>query len=394
MNAPHRVALATGTLEVQAREAAFPLEELCGFAARNNRKRGFLFLSKVLGKHWPARPSRMRDLHRFLASGLRLGPGPWLFVAMAETATGLGQGVFEAALEQHPRAKSLFLHSTRYRLDGHPYLGFQEHHCHAPDQYLYEPIRAEHRDLFETARELIVVDDEISTGSTLCNLVDAYRARNPRLERAHFTCITSFSGAASAERFGERLGLPVNCVAALHADFSFRPESGAFSDEAPPAVGDNTCAPGQIAEDCGRFGIHYALDIPRQDIERLTEGLAPRSRVLVLGTGEFMHVSFRIGLLLEEQGHAVAVQSTTRSPILIDADVCRRLVFGDNYGEGITNYLYNVDPGGFDRTIICHETPVEGLEGLMRALGGSCLTYRYPASPASPGASGTTSHQD
>ena len=36
-----RAELETGVLTVEVREAAFPLEELCDFAARNNRKRGF-----------------------------------------------------------------------------------------------------------------------------------------------------------------------------------------------------------------------------------------------------------------------------------------------------------------------------------------------------------------
>jgi hypothetical protein len=134
-----QVELPTGWLSVQVREAAFPLETLCGFAARNNRKRGFLFVSKVLGKHWPACPSLMRRVHTHLAASLDLGPGPWTFVAMAETATGLGQGIFEATLDRHPGADALFLHSTRYRVAGRPYLTFQESHCHAPDHYLYLP---------------------------------------------------------------------------------------------------------------------------------------------------------------------------------------------------------------------------------------------------------------
>lgn len=382
----HRVGLETGTLEVRVREAAFPLSELCGFAARNNRKRGFLFLSKVLGKHWPAVPSRMRRIHEHLASRLALGSGPWTFIAMAETATGLGQGVFEAALDLHPGARALFLHSTRYRVAGRPLLEFQEPHCHAPDQYLYEPVRPDHRTTFRTARELTVIDDEISTGTTLCNLVDAYRRRNPHLERVHFVSITNFSGTDSAERFSRRLGLPVHCVAALHADFDFQPAQSLEAEPAPAAVGNNARAPGEIAEDLGRFGIDRALCIPETDLDRLSADLRSGDRVLTLGTGEHMHSAFRVGLALEARGFDVAVQSTTRSPILVGADVERRLVFGDNYGEGIPNYLYNVAPGSFARTILCHETPSESLGELIQQLGERCLTYRCPAPPLRDGA--------
>ncbi|MBK1717657.1 phosphoribosyltransferase domain-containing protein [Thiocystis violacea] len=375
-----QVRLDTGVLNVRVRESVFPLDDLCGFAARDNRKRGFLFLSKVLGKHWPATPGRMRAIHQHLASRLDLGAGPWLFVAMAETATGLGQGVFEAMLERQPDAEALFIHSTRYRVAGHSPLEFQEPHCHAPDQLLYAPIQPERLARFHAARELILIDDEISTGVTLCNLVSAYRRLNPRIERIHFVSITNFSGTDSAERFSARLGLPVECVAALHGDFEFQPTDSPLTGEAPAAVGDNRREPWQLAENAGRFGIEHPIEIASEELTRLVAGLVPGARILVLGTGEFMHVAFRVGLGLEALGFIVAVQATSRSPILTGADVERRLVFGDNYGEGIRNYLYNVDPGDHALIIVCHETPRDGLDDLTQALGAGCLTFRYPKS--------------
>lgn len=373
-----RVELATGVLRVDVREGAFHLDQLCGFAARNNRKRGFLFLSKVLGKHWPARPSAMAGLHRHLASALDLGPGPWLVIALAETATGLGQGVFEALLERHPDRPALFLHSTRYQLEGRPRLAFEESHCHAPQHYLYEPLTPEHQRLFHGARELILVDDEISTGNTLGNLARAYRARNPGLARVHCLAITNFSEPGCAARFTAHIGVPTRCVAALRGHFSFTPREGE-TPTPPAAVGDARCEPGRVAEHLGRFGIHRPLTPPPEDLGALAAGLPAGAPVLVLGTGEFMHPAFRVGLSLEARGFQVAVQATTRSPILLGADVRRRLVFPDNYQEGIPNYLYNVDPRGYARIILCHETPAEDLGELSRQLGPACRTYRYPS---------------
>lgn len=373
-----RVRVPTGELAVRVRAAAFELTQLCGFAARDNPKRGFLFVSKVLGKHWPAAPGQMRRIHDHLAAQLDLGPGPWLFIAMAETATGLGQGVFESALAQWPGSAALFVHSTRYQVPGLSYLEFLEPHCHAPDQYLYAPIDPDQLALFRAARQLVLIDDEISTGTTLCNLVDAYRALNPAIAGVHFVAITNFSGADSAARFSARLGLPVRCVSALDGDFSFTPGDWSFSTATPPAVGDKRRAPGQIALDLGRCGIDRALELRHADLDRLTAGLPAGAAILVLGTGEFMHLAFRVGLALESRGFTVAVQSTTRSPILIGADIQRRLVFADNYGEGIRNYLYNVDPTDYARILVCHETPLEGLDELVQQLGPACLTYRYP----------------
>ena len=91
----------------------------------------------------------------------------------------------------------------------------------------------------------------------------------------------------------------------------------------------------------------------------------PGQRVLVLGTGEFMHASYMLGAGLEALGLDVVVQSTTRSPILKWGSVSAALAFPDNYGEGVTNFLYNVTPGMYDHVFICHETaPNDALRGL------------------------------
>ncbi|WPL19672.1 hypothetical protein Thiowin_04813 [Thiorhodovibrio winogradskyi] len=378
----HRIELDTGVLRLRVRKARYPLEDLCGFAARDNPKRGFLFVSKVLGKHWPVTPGRMRELHAHLAWRLELGAGPWLCMAMAETATGLGQGVFEALLERDPSAQALFVHSTRYFLPGWPRLEFEEAHCHAPEQCLYEPREPHLRARFRAARELILIDDEISTGATLCNLALAYQRINPNLERVHFVAITDFSGARAASDWSRRLSLPVSTLSALEAELAFTPAASLANLPLPIAVGDNRRLPEQLAgHGSGRLGLDRPLALAEADIRHLARDLAPKARVLVLGTGEYMHLAYRVGLALEALGLKTLVQATTRSPIRLGADIQRRLVFQDNYGEGIPNYLYNVDPATFDRIILCHETPVDDLRDLVHNLGPACVTYRHPDSP-------------
>ncbi len=368
------IELATGTLDLRIQATAFPLSNLCNFAARNNRKRGFLFVSKVLGKHWPTTPTQMQQIHHYLAQSLTLTTTPCLFIALAETATGLGQGVFEATLAQQDDA--LFLHSTRYRVPGRQSIVFHEEHCHAPEQLLYEPLHPPHRHIFQNARELVLIDDEISTGTTLCHLVNAYRKYNPHLERIHFVTITDFSGENSSELFSTRVGLPVQIHAVLSGDFSFTPTPNWTAEPAPPAVGNNQCNSEQLVESFGRFGIDHRIGIPAADLVNLSTGLDCGARILVLGTGEFMHLAFCLGLALEACGFTVVVQATTRSPILIGAAIQKQLIFLDNYGEGIYNYLYNVDSRDFTRIIICHETPASTLDELVQLLGSHCVTYR------------------
>jgi hypothetical protein len=74
------VTLPTGTLHIRVDRSQRPLDMLLDFAARQNPKRGFLFVSKVLGKHIPAAPSVIRDIHRRPAAQIGNLPGPVLFI--------------------------------------------------------------------------------------------------------------------------------------------------------------------------------------------------------------------------------------------------------------------------------------------------------------------------
>jgi hypothetical protein len=376
MNETRTVLLKTGFLSVDIFPgAAFAFDDLCAFAARNNRKRGFLFISKVLGKHWPVAPTVMRNIHAHLAADIPAGAAPTVFIGMAETATGLGHGVFEAFLQRNPDHPALYLHSTRYRVASREFLGFEERHTHAPELFLYRPLDGNHDDLFRTAGTLVLIDDEISTGSTLCNLARAYLSVNPQLQQIVFASITDFSGSDAGQRFSAEIGIPVRRVAALRGAFQFQPVEHWPGEPPLPAVGDNDCEEGFMADRLGRFGISAAIHIPPENIDTLVAGLDANARVLVLGTGELMHPAFRLGLELEAKGFAVAVQATTRSPILVGEGISKCMGFADNYGENIQNYLYNVGQGEYDLCIICHETPLgDELMEIAQQLG-RCLFY-------------------
>ena len=63
----------------------------------------------------------------------------------------------------------------------------------------------------------------------------------------------------------------------------------------------------------------------------------------MIGTGEYAYTPFRLALALEEAGYDVRFQSTTRSPILVGDAIASRREFPDHHGDGIPNYLYNLD---------------------------------------------------
>ena len=360
-----RQQMPTGELTLQVDEARFALDELIGYAARANAKRGFLFLSKVLGKHWPVTPGAMEAIHTDLAAQIPPDlPGPVVFIAMAETAVGLGQGVFEAWLRAHPGSEGLFLHSSRYRVGSVPFFEFEESHSHAPRQFLHLSDSASA--VFARARSLVLIDDEASTGNTFANLIGVCRTRYPQLEQLHLGVITNFMGQDANAGLSQRFGLPTTVGAALSGRYAFT------MGETPAPVATSAQrfeadAERGASDAFGRIGVDRPLMPPQALAARLAQQIGDGDSVLVLGTGEFMHPSFLLGRELEALGKRVVVQSTTRSPILSWGSVGHIVCCDDNYGEGIANYLYNVAPGQYQHVFICHETPAS--PALMQLAG-------------------------
>lgn len=377
MNTGRQIVLPTGLLEIQAEDGEFSLDELVRFAARNNPKRGFLFVSTVLGKHWPAQPAAMRRAHDALAARLPTDlAGPVAVIGLGETATGLGLGVFEALLRRHTNCPAVYVHTSRYRLSAYHHLSFAELHCHAPDHLVHLPQEPEARQRFLTARTLLLVDDEMSTGNTFVNLAQAYHAANPALERVILVTLTDFSGPAARQSVADRLPVPVDWVSLINGQFRFTANPDWHATPAPSAVGRGDCKQGRAASQFGRCGVTQALSVDAARLQQLTAGRPAGERLLVLGTGEFMHAAFVLGHALEAAGFTVAVQATSRSPILEGLAIRHKRTFRDHYGDAIPHYLYNVEPGTYDRCLICHETPVDAeLSAMAAALGAELVGF-------------------
>ncbi|MDR2689418.1 MAG: phosphoribosyltransferase family protein [Azoarcus sp.] len=348
------------------------LKDLIGFAARANPRRAFLFLSKVLGKHYPARPAAMAAIHRHLAAAVPAGDGPVVFIGMAETATGLGQGVHEAWLDAHPAAETLYLQTTRYRIDDAPFLTFEESHSHAPRVFLHLPRDATR---CAAARRVVLIDDELSTGNTFVNLVQVLRDVMPQLAAVHLATICDFMGEAR-HALRERMRLPCTVGAAAQGHWQWRPADNA------PALATGASAQCDEGHEVrltdnghGRLGRDRPLTVPATLARRLAAERVD-GPTLALGTGEFMHAAFVLARALAAHGVDTFVQATTRSPILVWGDVRHAMEVPDPYGEGVPNYLYNVRPGQYGRVLICHETqPDTTLRELARLVGGRLIQF-------------------
>lgn len=373
--------LPTGVLTVTVDQSDMPLEDLCGFAARRNPKRGFLFVSKILGKHIPVRPTVLRDLYERLAAKIATDlPGPIVFVGMAETATALGHGVYEEYSKITGRNDLVFIHTTRYELDKPKALNFAEEHSHATDHILYLPDGAQASELFCAAKTLVLIDDEASTGQTFINLTKAFSEQvASSLEQLVTVVITDWRGKRLVQERHDSLlaqdGISTSSVALLTGSYSFAPDPSLKNVVLPKASGDGERKDHIFRTNFGRLGLVDPLSL-HQYLDGIDFTLGDDERCLVLGVGEFSYLPFLVAERLEQlNSHAsVAVQSTTRSPILTGGAIQSTVQILDHCEEGIDNFLHNGSPGQFDRVIVCTETPVSTLDpNLLRLFGASVI---------------------
>lgn len=354
------IELPTGTLHYQGDAGnARTLTTLCDFGARRNRRRGFVFISKVLGKHWPAAPDAMLGIHRQLAGDIpRHDAQPVVFIGMAETATGLGHGVFEAFLER-PGARGLYLQTTRYLLDGARSVDFREEHSHAVEQILYLPEDPALLQLLDQASTVVLVDDEATSGRTLRNLAIALRSACPNLVHLVPLVVTDFSQGRAADLLRALAGVrSVTAVAAWRGRYQFNADDSQLAEPAESAVGRVGCRREHCSPYTARLGLDRPIALPAALIAACEQelGECAQREVLVVGTGECMHPAFRLALALQQGGRRVRVQSTTRSPLMVAHGIrdAQRVI--DPYGEQVPNFLYNRSLSAMAQVVLVHET--------------------------------------
>ncbi|WP_227675062.1 phosphoribosyltransferase domain-containing protein [Psychrobacter okhotskensis] len=374
---------------------SYQLEDLLGFAQRINPKRAFLFVSKVLGRHIPVAPNTMRhaftDLASLVPSDL---PEPILVIGMAETAVGLSAGVHQALQTRYPNA--LLLNSTRHAQhndDNSETLltTFSEDHSHASQHLIYQSADKAIQAQLLASKTLIMVDDEASTGNTCVNVVTALRnAGLTELEQVHLTTLVDWS----LNQNQAQADVDDNISARLpNIDFHrHHLLSGAWQwTDAPnpkpitmPSV-DTTEAGSQPLGNTGNWGRFPTLDstdgfnnylakfqsaftrFSNQapfDKEQLPE------RILVLGSNEFVWLPFLLAEWLETQTQNATVNfsALTRSPIALGGAITTMLSFSDNYGLGMTNFAYNVEPSDWDLIVLCVETAADSVDDMWQGL--------------------------
>jgi hypothetical protein len=302
----------------------------------------------------------VRDLAAQIPTGL---PGPVMIVGLAETAVCLGQTVHEEWRILSDRDDAGFIHSTRQLVDAPLLCRFEEPHSHASAHLIYRPGIAG----FDAPRSLILVDDEVSTGTTLCNLATALVERWPQIERIVVATLTDWSAGTLWQ---EGMPRPTTIASLLSGRLDWTPATSMATDAAFEASAGSL---GHMTGDVnhGRLGLHAPIATPPRD--PLPDGAAA---LRIVGTGEFTYLPFRFAEALEQGGRDVVVQATSRSPARLGAAMKTKLRFNDNYETGVPNYLYNADPDDGRDTWLCHETPPGSVDpALIAALDAQVLGW-------------------
>ncbi|MFC6381636.1 phosphoribosyltransferase domain-containing protein [Psychrobacter glacincola] len=381
------------------KNGSYQLEDLLDFAQRINPKRAFLFVSKVLGRHIPVAPSTMRNAFTDLANLVPEElPEPILVIGMAETAVGLSAGVHQALQTRYPHA--LLLNSTRHAQHDDDSINsllttFSEDHSHASQHLIYQSADKVMQEQLLASKTLIMVDDEASTGNTCVNVVTALRnAGLSQLEQVHLTTLVDWS----LDQHQANVDADDTIAKRLPNIEFYRHHllSGAWTwTDAPnpkpiimPSV-DTTEAGSQALGNTGNWGRFPTLDSTdgfnhylasfqtlftyfngqtQFDKEQLP------TRILVLGSNEFVWLPFLLAEWLEQNTkvhndrHTIKFSALTRSPIALGGGITTMLSFNDNYGLGMTNFAYNVEPSDWDLIVLCVETSADSVDAMWQDL--------------------------
>lgn len=345
------VEIAAGELNFTLERECLDIEELLGFASRENQKRGYLFVSKVLGKHIPCRPSDMRRIYTLLSSQLNVAD-TGLVVGMAETAVGLGGGVAHSLQQENPNSTVFYTHTTRYTIDQAEAFRIDESHSHAPDHILYEPSLTVNKQL-KNLQHIILVDDEISTGRTLYQLSKKMRAVYPDVKRITWASIINWLPTDLREDYNQKLGGRVEFVSLVDGRFDFKPNEQ-FKAQLPENTSQTITHKG-VRADTGRRSLEVDTLATAAKFKTTETASVENKPLAVIGHGEFLLQPFLYAESLEQQGKDVLFQSTTRSPILIGDTIKSRTEFSPDTSSSCSNqyYIYNLEK---DRNLIyCYE---------------------------------------
>ncbi len=349
----------------------------------NNDKRNFLFVSKVLGKHLEVVPDVCRAIGFILASKIfgkskyteqliRFLGNPVKYksevkeamkayyrtnenicvLGFAETATGLGMAVASAIKGAY------YVTTTREDIsDIKSLLNFEEEHSHATTHKCFVEDRAK----VVNADRIILVDDEITTGKSMINIIKNLE-ETTNVKKYTVLSILDWRGKEHRELFNEvckERSINIEVISLMAGDISVNDKTVLYDsgesvlEESMEVINldalervDRETSSGirSYFKNTGRFGVHYSdieilEDKCKEAALKIQDIIKSDKRILVLGHGENIYIPSRVAAYLEGD---IYFKSTTRSPIYCINEEGYPIKEKHSFNhEGVKYYVYN-----------------------------------------------------
>ena len=336
-----------------------------------NAKRAYLLVNPLQAKHMPVSPTEALTMMWTLGEGLRQEfPGARLVLGFAETATALG-----AAVASRLGPDCAFLTTTREAGEGSGWVRFLEEHSHAAEQKLWG---GDLDALLQKTDTVLFVDDEISTGKTLRNMVAQLTRRWPALGEKTLVAASLLNRVTpEQEEALADAGITCRCLVRLPQEDHTAQVADWTVTEAPLAVPQNLSFRQETLPGEGLLDPRKTLRIGAYDgsCQAVAEAMLSHTlgpvetlgKTLVLGTEECMYPALRLGERLERLGAEVCCHATTRSPIgLCDAPgypIRSGWKLPSFYEEERTTYVYNLRE--YDTVIVVSDTKKTDLRAIQ-----------------------------
>lgn len=323
-------------------------------ARYHNTKRNYLLINPLQGKHIPTSPTECITMFRTLGEQLKEKyPDTNLVIGFAETATAVGAGIASVF-------GCNYICTTRENYPGHNKIEFLEEHSHAAEQIL---LTDNLEDYISQTNTIIFVDDELSTGKTMCNIMKQLMSCYPELREKKIV-VASLINRVSEENIRKMANIGITCESLVYipntdytaeankmlphirgAEIATKPRDCTIQLNEMTAPLNKQMSP--------RTGVNITLykyacvRIARSVYENNRDLLEKSDHIEVIGTEECMYPAILLGKYLENNGLSVVTHSTTRSPIGIAPDlknypITNGYALPSFYDDARQTFIYNM----------------------------------------------------
>ena len=321
----------------------------------NNSKRNYLLINRFQAKHIPCSPSQTFKMYDDFAILVmeKVREGKLLIIGFAETATAISMHVASYFPD------SFYLQTTReYPGVYQDFLIFSEPHSHATEQKICSKELSE---IIDSVSAVLIIDDEISTGNTVINLIDKINEKySLEGKKLYVASLLNRKGSLNKEAFDQKgiTNIALMCEDTQDFDYlnNYQYSEPLKINSLPKSSDENIFNLNLINNPRIGFYVKDYFYKLNQEIDCLFYVLDIHAKkIVVIGTEEYMYPSLLLAKKIEtECGCTVKCHSTTRSPISICSSTIYPIFNGyilhSAYDKERTTYLYNID--GYDTAII------------------------------------------